>query len=141
MNGAYAIVLRIRKFLAEDKRRAAAIILAVFGLALILLSFGGAEDESSREERFDAEELEESIAELLSSMEGVGRCRVKISFASGELREYKSGNLVYSEPAKVSGVSVVCDGGGDSAVISAVSDALSALFGIGINRISVQKMK
>jgi hypothetical protein len=137
----HGVIRKIGNFISADKKRAAAMFFALFGIALILFSFGGGEGDAPDPHTFDTEELEKSVAELLSSMDGVGRCVVKISFSSGERREYKSGNLVYSEPAKVSGVSVVCEGGANASAVASVKDAISALFGIGANRISVRKMK
>lgn len=135
-------VERVREFFLSDKKRALAILAAIGGILLVFLSLGSGEnngDESAV--GFSEYELEENVSEFLSSIDGVGKCEVKISFSSGERLEYKNGSLVYREPARVSGVSVVCEGGDDSSVVSSVVDALSALFDIGMNRISVQKMK
>ena len=133
---------KLKALFSADKKRALAIVAAVCGILLILLSFGNNKNNSEiNEVGYSEAELEESVAELLSSIDGVGRCKVKISFSSGERLEYKNGNLVYKEPARVSGVSVVCEGGGNSSVVRAISDTVSSLFDIGTNRISVQKMK
>lgn len=136
------MILGLKAFLGADKKRAAAILLAAFGILLILFSLGGAEDGAAADTGMISREvLEDSVCELLSDIDGVGRCRVALSLASGERLEYKNGSLVYKEPARVSGAVVVCEGADDPSVVREINDALSALFDIGTNRISVQKMK
>ena len=136
------MILGLKAFLGADKKRVAAILLAAFGIILILFSLGGAEDGAAADTGMISREvLEDSVCELLSDIDGVGRCRVALSLASGERLEYKNGSLVYKEPARVSGVVVVCEGADDPSVVREINDALSALFDIGTNRISVQKMK
>ena len=136
------MILGLKALLGADKKRAAAILLAAFGILLILFSLGGAEDDAAADTgMISREELEDSVCELLSDIDGVGRCRVALSLASGERLEYKNGSLVCKEPARVSGAVVVCEGADDPSVVREINDALSALFDIGTNRISVQKMK
>ena len=65
------------------------------------------------------------ISELCSSVEGVGECRVMITY-EGE------------EPV---GIVVVCRGGDSVQVRHRLYEMLSALYGIGANRISIEKMK
>ena len=65
------------------------------------------------------------IGRLCSSVEGVGECRVMITYEEGE-------------PV---GIVVVCQGGDSVQVRHRLYEMLSALYGIGANRISVEKMK
>jgi stage III sporulation protein AG len=135
-------VLKLKNFFTADKKRSLAVLAAAVGIILILLSFTGkGTDGVSDTDVLSAVELEESLCELLSSIEGVRRCRVAITLASGERLEYKNGSVVYGEPARVSGAVVVCEGADDPKVVREINDAVSALFDIGTNRISVQKMK
>lgn len=132
---------RFVAFFAADKKRAVAIVAAVIGIMLILLSSVGSAERGASESDYGAEALESEVEEMLSSIRGVGKCRVKISFVTGERLEYKSGEIVCREPPRVLGVSVVCEGGDTAEVRRAVYDAIEALFDIGSNRISVQKLK
>lgn len=52
-----------------------------------------------------------------------------------------NGMLLKTNAPKVKGVIVVCDGGDDPAVKKQITDAVSAVLGVGANRISVSKMK
>lgn len=107
-----------------------AVILAV-GLVLVLfgVSGGGEEDAAVK---LSAEE--EKIAEICSSVEGVGECRAAVYYET-----------VYSgyrgeENTKISGIAVVCRGGESYETKEKVIKLLSSLYGIGSNRITVEKM-
>lgn len=134
-------LLKAKEFIRADKKRTLAIVFAALGILLILFSLGGEADGDMDAEVLSDDELEKSVCELLSAIEGVGRCKVALSLASGERLEYKNGNLVHKEPAHVSGAVVVCEGADDPKIVREINDTLSALFDIGTNRISVQKMK
>ncbi len=111
--------------------------------------------------------LEDEAEEVLSQLDGVGKCRVMVTLEYGYEYVYASnqkGNTVYNSDGSiqsvqseksyfssgdgetlllrekmptVTGIAVVCPGAGGDAKLKIVS-ALSALFGIGSNRISVQ---
>lgn len=68
---------------------------------------------------------EESLAELCSSVEGVGRCRVMI---------------VNDGEGRVSAVAVLCDGADRVGVRSSLIELICSLYGIGSHRISVLKI-
>ncbi len=85
--------------------------------------------------------LEERIEALCSSVEGVGVCRVMITFESGERTVYDGSKVSAVCPAQVQGVTVVCDGGNDPVVCRRLSDMLSALFGIGTHRVVILPLK
>ena len=92
-------------------------LLAVLGV--LLLTFGGRVGEEGEPD------LEGEVAELCSTVAGVGECRVM---------------LTVSEGGEVQSVAVVCDGGDSARVRAALTDLLSDLFGIGASRITVHKM-
>ena len=126
-----------------DKKRSIIFIIAALGIVLLILS-AGADGEESHEDISLTEyalELEEDLSELCSSIEGAGRCKVKVSFASGERAEYRGSVKIGSEPPRVLGVSVIAEGADSAEVRRAISECLCALFDIGSNRVSVQKMK
>ena len=68
----------------------------------------------------------ESLSELCSSVEGVGRCRV---------------TLVYDSEGNAFAAAVICDGADDPRVRARLTDMLTTLLGIGSNRISILKFK
>lgn len=103
-----------------NKKGGVWIIVLVLALGLLLmLGFSGEGGENSEEER---------LAELCSSLEGVGKCRVMISY-KGSTR---------SEPI---GVVIACRGGDRLEVRHRLVELVGALYGIGTNRIAVEKLE
>ena len=137
----------LKRFLGElikTKRGKLLIALLIGGVLLLIISFALPEDgkEEARDgglEEYKAT-LEESLADFCSSVEGVGRCRVMVSFAEGESFEYKGSALLSSSPPRVLGVTVLCQGGDSISVKGRISDMISALFDVGKNRICVLKL-
>lgn len=74
-----------------------------------------------------AEGLEARLADMCSEIDGVGECRVMITYS-------EDGESVYA-------VAVLCDGGDSVAVRERITELMVSLFGIGSNRISVLKIK
>ena len=97
-------------------------LLIFLGIALILIGRVGAESKEAA-----AVSTEERTAEICSLMEGVGECRVMITY------EPDSEERVY-------GVLVLCDGADSPAVRQRITNSLSALLGIGTNRIEIQRL-
>jgi len=126
----------------ENKKLAVYILIALIGIVFVLISGGVSAteaDASLGSEEYRAM-LEEKVAKLCSSVEGVGKCKVFITFKRGEQNTYKGSNLVESRPPEVLGVTVVCSGGDSERVKGELSDMLSALFDIGYNRIAILKL-
>ena len=93
--------------------------LLIIGAVLVLTgSLVGGKDS----EPVSAVTEEQRLEELLASVEGVGKCRVMIT---------------YGEHGKVYSVAVLCDGAESVKVKSLVIELVSSLFGIGVNRIAV----
>ena len=108
-------------------------IALLIGLGLLLIFFGmGGGDTADTSERVDT--LETDITELCSSLEGVGQCRVLVTYEERSLGYGKGTESV------ISGIAVVCEGGESVAVKQRVSSVLSSVFGIGANRIRVEKL-
>ena len=133
------------KFVAADKKRFAAIILLICGIIILLLASDSGQNEEKNADRYDLGGYEESLSreleELCSSVEGAGRCYVKVTFERGESYEYKGNTVIGSEPPRVLGVCVICEGGEVPSVRAAISESMCALFDIGSNRVAVLKMK
>lgn len=152
------------------------IIIAVgfVGILLILLSeinFGSGENKDNKNPDMDyssyVNSLNAELTELLSSIDGVGDCRVMITLrntsesvyaknsdssssdnsksSSDEYVIYDSENgdspiLLKENFPDIEGVAIVCSGGDNIAVKEKVIKCVSALFNISSNRISVTKL-
>lgn len=129
------------ELLKGDKRKILTVVLLAAGLLLMLFSSKVGSTESAAEDSLSKykRELEKDLSELCSSIDGVGRCEVRVTFSEGERVEYRGTNKVSETPPKVLGVTVVCDGGGRADVRAAITECMVALFDIGANRIAVER--
>jgi stage III sporulation protein AG len=108
----------------------------LFALGLVLIAFGTGytnNDNESLPTSVDA--LENRLADLCSSVEGVGECRILITYE--EEREGYSSKTV----SVISGIAVVCEGGDLPQVKSRVTELITSIFGIGANRVRIEKLK
>lgn len=141
------------------------LLLLLAAAGILLLLFGGsasngketaaaptAAEESARTEAYRTA-LEEELTALCAQVAGVGRVTVTVTLERGERAVYAQdrtaaggedyvlrggdGLLLFRETPAVRGVAVVCTGGDDPAVQARLSELLSALLGIGRNRIAV----
>ena len=121
----------IKKLFGKRKNLKHLILLFV-GIVLVVISLGrGASSDDTSSTSGDAEALES----ILSEVEGVGRCRVLISY-----EEAGGGYYSGSKERRVYAVIVVCRGAKSAKVESRVRDAVSSLYGIGYNRVTVLEM-
>ena len=131
-------------FIKKNKKALGVVLLLLLGIFLLIFSSidpslsEGAESVDSLEEY--KSRLEAELGELCSSVNGVGRCRVTVTFERGEERVYKGSTLIESKPPKVMGVTVVCKGADSDLVRAELVSMISALFDIGSNRIAVLKL-
>ena len=128
-----------------DKKNRGFIILLIAGVLLLLFSFIFTQPQSyaaKEDKTLDVykAELEAELADFCSSVSGAGKCRVMVSFSSGEKFEYKGNTLIGVEPPVVCGITVLCKGGDSESVRAEISSLLSALYGIRQNRICVLKL-
>ena len=87
------------------------------------------------------EELEMRLEEILSKMEGVGAVDVMITLKTSTKTQDKSFTYTAQNTyPEVEGVFVVSQGGDDSSVKLAISEAIQALFGIDVHKIKIVKM-
>jgi hypothetical protein len=110
------------KFIKEKRDITKIAIVLTLGLALIFLG------NLSKEKTLESEEagIEERLTVLCSGVDGVGECSV----------------LVYYTPSdEVESVIVICEGADDARVRLRLTEMLSSFFGIGANRIRIEKMK
>lgn len=87
----------------------------------------------SNEEKISTDaSLEDRVAELCKSIDGVGKCKVLIY--------YKEQSSKY-DTQKVESIVVVCEGGDSVEIRRCLTEMLSSFFGIGTNRVRIEKMK
>lgn len=132
-------------FVKNNKRLWKIGLLIAAGIILILLSssFGKESGVQSDNKLTLAEyksQLEDEIASICSSVEGVGKCRVIITFERGEQNSYKGTSVIETKPPRVLGVTVVCRGADSDAVRYALVDMLTALFDVSSSRIAILKL-
>lgn len=137
------------------------------GVLLLLLPLGGGEEERAQtpaqlQEEFDLEAFEDRLAGALSQIQGAGEAQVVLTLKSGSrqvlAQDIQQGADGDSSSATVTlgrgsgsqevvplqtlapqfqGALVVCPGGGDPEVCLQIIQAVSALTGLGSDRISV----
>lgn len=151
------------------KYRYAILVLAA-GLLLMLLPEKMSPQTENAEipERKEQVGTAEELTEILGQIKGVGKVRVMLTVASGEMTVYQtdedtqlgesgtirhdtvivsdsdrneSGLIQQVIPAQFRGALVVCEGGDHPSVCLAVVEAVSKLTGLSSDRISVLKMK
>lgn len=87
------------------------------------------------------EELEMRLETILSQMEGVGAVEVMITLKPSSKTQDKSFTYTAQNTyPEVEGVFVVSQGGDDSSVKLAITEAIQALFGIDVHKIKIVKM-
>ncbi len=126
-------------------KRAYVLVAVCVCVGVLLLAVGGGKpstnDTASVSEDAYVRALEEQVAQLCTSVEGVGRCRVMITLARGELTEYEGSRVSAVRPPRVQGVTVICSGGGNAQVQKQLCDMLGALFDIGAHRVVILPLK
>ena len=132
----------VKKYASDNKGRAFLILILALGVFLLVLPSSQSEEKTEKTESLAEYKarLEEELGEICSSVSGVGRCKVTVTFERGEERVYKGSSLIESRPPKVLGVTVVCKGADSDRVRGEIIDMMSALFDIGTNRIAVLKL-
>ena len=108
-------------------------IAALFGIGVLLIFFGMSGDNTAST-AVGAETLEEELAALCSSLDCVGECRVLITY------EERALGFGQGTEEVISGIAVVCSGGDNAEVRERVVKMLSGIFGIGTNRIRVERL-
>jgi stage III sporulation protein AG len=165
----------LERFLQGDKKLKIFLLLGIIGIALILLSellpASQSTEKSTKSEKLYSDyvaSLEKDTAELISSVNGAGRCRVMItlrgtgesvfaknsqesnsesSFSSSYeyvLYDGKDGDepvLIKQYFPKVQGIAVVCDGADNPEVRESIINCLSSLYNLPVSKISVTKYK
>ena len=146
---------------APQGQRKVFILLAVLGIALVLLSGNGTAGSKSKSETTTARDYDAYVADLegrlqktVASMDGVGTCKVMITLEKSDENVYatnseskrdadsgssKEDYVLYDQDSGES--PLLCTGGDDPAVREKITTTVASLFGIPTNRISVSKLK
>ncbi len=111
-----------REFLSADGKGMKLALVILLGLTLILI---GSFENSSSALKESEKSTEERLAETCSMMEGVGECHVTLSYSSDD---------------RVYAVLVLCDGAESPQVRERITDVFRSLYGIGSNRVEIQKL-
>ena len=130
------------------------VIAGLLGMGCILLSGHTPQKQESVQAGICAEDyrrtLEEQLTSLLSGMEGVGRAQVLVTLAGGEAYHYADTGTRLSASREallenvscpgVTGVVVVCEGGGTPVIQERVTRAVKTACGISGSRVYVAKL-
>lgn len=111
----------LSEFLSADKSAVRLVGLMVIGIALIFigsLSTGTADNTTVNNTD------EDRVAEMCSMIDGVGECRVMMTYTDDE----------------VFAVLVVCDGAESVSVREKITSLFTSLYGIGSNRVEIQQL-
>lgn len=155
------------------------IIIAIGLIGILLIAFSDmfySDKSNSNTEVTDTsmsygeytQELEEKLCSVISSIDGVGECKVMITLENSKESVYatdeedkiddsstskKDEYVIYDSEngetpvlikeyyPKIQGVTVVCSGGDNIAVKETVINTVTSLFNISTNRVSVSKIK
>ena len=130
-----------RGVFTKNKKTVLIVGLIVFGLLLSLV-FGADKKSDEAEESLEEYKIrmESELEKLCSSIDGVGKCSVTLSFSKGAESTYKSGKLIETKPPKILGVAVACKGANSAKVRQSLSELFTSLFDIPTNRIAILKL-
>lgn len=131
----------VLSYFSKHGKKLILILIALISIMMIISSIGSEGDAESISLPEYKKRLEREIEELCASVDGVGDCKVTVTFETGETYEYRGSNVISSSPPRVLGVTVICEGGGSPEVRERISSAMKALFDIGTNRVCVLKME
>ena len=167
--------MKLEKWTGLLKKYRLAALVVLLGVVLMLLPTGGKAQTSGDSselpgETYSLEETEQRMAEVLGTIDGVGRVRIMLTLRSGStLRLAEDSTISDSTGGQTKqekqvltvnrgsgrqevvvtqqlyptyqGAVVVCEGAGSSSVRLAVVNAVSVLTGLSSDRISVVKWK
>lgn len=168
--------MKLEKWTGLLKKYRLAALVVLLGVVLMLLPTGGSKAQASGDsselpgETYSLEKTEQRMAEVLGTIDGVGRVRIMLTLRAGSsLRLAEDSSLSDSTGGQTKqekqvltvnrgsgrqevvvtqqlyptyqGAVVVCEGAGSSSVRLAVVNAVSVLTGLSSDRISVVKWK
>ena len=111
------------KYIKEKKNLP--VIAVALALGLILIVMGGKGENTAAVDVG----IEEELAYVCSGIDGVGECVVMVYYSQGSAKA----------ESEIESVIVICDGADSSDVRLRLTEMLSSFFGIGANRIRIEK--
>lgn len=121
---------RISEFFKKHRSKIKPVIIALVGVILLLLAGGRSGNEEVSEDA-----LTRQVREFLEEIDGVGECRVMISYEYRDSGYFSSGG-----EGRVRAVAVACRGAKKVEVRKKITDILCTVFDIGANRVSVSEL-
>ena len=141
---------RIADFFRGKNGQRLILILGFAGIGLILLSTLWPDGEQADSANAGvsavtpeayAQKLEAQLTEIVSSIEGVGECRIMVTLENGTEYVYENKTQLVTEILPtVKGVVIVCAGGDDQAVRERVQSAVTTALNITARRVCVTKL-
>lgn len=160
----------------DDRKIKIIVAIGLIGIILIFASEFFSSDKTSsnidENQTFDYEQytlmLEERLEDIISSIDGVGECKIMITLENTNESVYATDNEIKSDNnslnqkdeyvlyetdggetpvlikeymPKVQGVTVICDGGDNKQIQEKIIKSVTALFNISTSRVSVSKIK
>ncbi len=137
-----------KKLVKDGKLKNIIIIIGALGVLLVLLSsFSGLNSEKRDSSDYSVSQyrtdLQDSLSEMLSRIEGVGNVSVLLTIENSVEGVYLENNSTKTKEIEpvIRGVIVACSGGDDEIVSARVSDAVTKALNISSAKISVTKLQ
>ena len=125
----------------KNKKTLIIAALVVFGLIFSLSASGGSESPKEAESLAEYKvQIEDELEKICSSLEGVGKCKVTVSFSKGTENVYKNGKLTETKPPEILGVAIACRGADSPRVRQTLCELFTSLFAIPTNRVAILKL-
>ncbi len=120
------------------KNRKKLVLIGAFVLCAVLVLSAVSNSTETSDTITEEEKLEYRLSELCERIDGVDKAYVMVSFSNSEdTKSYFRDSNGLTEYKNVNGVGVVCTGGDRGTVKREVSEMISAVLGIPVNRIKV----
>lgn len=175
------MAIKIKEYiskLSDGNDKKIKVIIAIGLIGIILIFFSELFTNSNENKNYDVESsvnyedytasLEEKLEDVISSIDGVGRCKIMITLENTNESVYATDNELKSDEnsvnqkdeyvlyqtdegetpvlikeylPQVQGVTVICDGGDNRQIQEKIINSVTALFNIPTSRVSVSKIK
>ena len=154
--GCQDILTRIKQFTAKPEFVKIAVIAGFAGIALILFSgmFSGKKTQNDTKALTEAgqtkyislteyeNELEQSLAEIIASIDGAGSTKVMLTMENSVEYVYLKDSTTKTKEVQpvIRGVLVVCEGGDDPVVVERVTQAVTKALDISTAKVCISKL-
>lgn len=138
---------RIKALIKNGKAKNLIIVLGILGVLLIFISSfagaGGDKSASNYNVNDYKVELQSSLSEMLSKIEGVGSVSVMLTIENSVEGVYLENNSTKTKEIEpvIRGVIIACSGGDDTMTKARVLDAVTKSLNISSAKVSVTKLQ